>query len=128
MRTQLIHCSYHKCLTVYYVRVMICLYNRIFRFSGGYRHFDSRIDDFYRDSSKYRIASINHRALDLCRIGDCRISRFVRDPRDMVVSGYFYHKRGAENWCNMIGPTEETLRGVNGSVPERTAQDQSFSA
>ena len=128
MRTQLIHCSYHKCLTKYYVRVMVWLYNRMFRFSRGYRHFDSRIDDFYRDSCKYRIASINNRELDLSRIGDCRISRFVRDPRDMVVSGYFYHKRGAENWCNRIGLTEETLRGLNGAVPERMGKYQSFSA
>jgi len=125
--TQLIHCSYHKCLTKYYVRVMVWMYNRIFRFSKGYRHFDSRIDQFYEDLNKYRVASINNRALDLERIGDCRVSRFIRDPRDMVVSGYFYHKRGAEKWCNRRGLTEEYLGGLNGGVPEQMGEEQSFS-
>jgi hypothetical protein len=128
MKTQLIHCSYHKCLTKYYGRTMNWQYNRILRISRGYRHFDSRIDDFYRDAHNYRIASINNRAIDLCRIGDCRVSRFVRDPRDMVVSGYFYHKRGAENWCQFIGRTEDIARGVNGCIPEEIGKNQSFSA
>ena len=128
MRTQLIHCSYHKCLTVYYGRVMAWLYNRILRFGPGYRHFDSRIDDFYRDSPSYRIASINNRAIDLGRMSDFRISRFVRDPRDLVVSGYFYHKRGAEKWCNFIGPTNDDWQALNGCVPEQMRKDQSYSA
>lgn len=106
---------------------MVGLYNRILPLSKGYRHFDSRIDEFYEDLRKYRVASINNRALDLEKIGDCRVSRFVRDPRDMVVSGYFYHKRGAEKWCNRSGLTEEYLRGLNGGVPEEMGEDQSFS-
>ena len=45
-----------------------------------------------------------------------RLSLFVRDPRDLVVSGYFYHKKGS-NWCNIKTPNEDTLRTVNMSVP-----------
>jgi len=89
MRSHLIHCSYHKCLTVYYGRIMKAVFNRCLSWSSGYRHFNSHLEDFYQAFSKHRIASVNNRALDLERLGQFRISRFVRDPRDLVVSGYF---------------------------------------
>ena len=127
MRTRLNHCSYHKCMTLYYRRVMGGLYNRILRFSRGYRHFRSHLDDFYRESDRYRIASVNNHALDLDRLGDFRISRFIRDPRDLVVSGYFYHLRGAEPWCHIIGPKEEDWKDVNGNIPKGMGKNHSFS-
>ncbi|MCG8469630.1 MAG: hypothetical protein MJB57_15730, partial [Gemmatimonadetes bacterium] len=108
----LIHCSYHKCLTVYYHRVMDYLYNRILRFSHGYHHFNSRIDQFYAESPRYRVVSLNNQSLDLDRLGDCRVTRFIRDPRDLVVSGYLYHKRGAENWCNRDHVSGDDWEGV----------------
>jgi hypothetical protein len=115
---RLIHCSYHKCLTVYFGRVMNTLFNRCLPWSGGYRHYNSHLDDFYRGFAAYRVASINNRALDLARLGRFRISRFVRDPRDLVVSGYFYHRRGAEPWLTIDAPTTETWYFANGVVPE----------
>ena len=127
MRTKLIHCSYHKCLTVYYGRVMRVLYDQILRFSQGYRHFNSRIENFYRESDNYRIASVNNHAIDLEKIDHFLISRFIRDPRDLVVSGYFYHKRGAEHWSNIVGPVEEDWKVVNGCIPEQMGKDHSFS-
>ena len=128
MSVKLIHCSYHKCLTVYYSKIMRVLYNRIMRFSRGYQHFNSRINDFYQEFDNRRVASVNNHALDLNKIGDdFLISRFIRDPRDLVVSGYFYHKRGAEGWCNIIGPTDEDWREVNGWVPEQMDKDHSLS-
>lgn len=116
--THLIHCSYHKCLTVYYRRVMHAVFNRCLPWSRGYRHFNSHLDDFYRGFRARRVASINNRALDLERLGRFRISRFLRDPRDLVVSGYFYHRRGAEAWVNLEGPTAEDWYFANGCVPE----------
>jgi hypothetical protein len=114
----LIHCSYHKCLTVYFRRVMDAVFNRCLPWSGGYRHFNSHLDAFDHEFRKYRVASINNRALDLPRLGQCRISRFVRDPRDLVVSGYFYHRRGGEPWLTIESPTERDWYFANGHVPE----------
>ena len=114
----LIHCSYHKCLTVYYGRVMSALFDRCLPWSGGYRHFNSHLDDFYGGFREHRVASINNRALDLERLGRFRISRFIRDPRDLVVSGYFYHKRGAEDWVTAAAPTAADWYFANGNVPE----------
>jgi len=114
----LIHCSYHKCLTVYYGRVMKAVFNSCLPWSRGYHHFNSHLEDFYEDCSKYRITSVNNRALDLQRLGRFRISRFIRDPRDLIVSGYFYHKRGAEPWVTIESPTASEWYFANGWVPD----------
>lgn len=114
----LIHCSYHKCLTVYYKRVMHAVLNRCLPWSGGYRHFNSHLSDFYAAFEDLRIASVNNRALDLERLRPFRISRFIRDPRDLVVSGYFYHRRGAEPWTSQPAPTAEDWYFANGRLPD----------
>lgn len=103
------------------------LYNRILRFSRGYRHFHSLLEDFYLESDNYRIASVNNHALDLTKMGNCLISRFIRDPRDLVVSAYFYHKRGAETWCNIVSPSEKDWAIVNGLIPKNMGKHHSFS-
>lgn len=118
MRPHLIHCSYHKCLTVYFGRVMDAVFNRCLPWSEGYRHYNSHLEDFYRGFDAHRIASVNNRALDLERLGRFRLSRFIRDPRDLIVSGYFYHKRGAEVWVTMESPTAADWYFANGRVPE----------
>jgi hypothetical protein len=124
----LIHCSYHKCLTVYFARVVGALYEKIIRWGGGYKHCNSLLRDFYASLGDYRIISINNHMLALDRLGDFRITRFLRDPRDLVVSGYLYHKRGAEDWCNVVDPTPEDWEVVNGVIPEGLSAGQSFSA
>jgi hypothetical protein len=122
-----IHCAYHKCLTIYYSRVMRKLYNGPLRFGApGYRHFNSMIDEFYEALGRYRILSVNNHALDLDRLGDFRITRFVRDPRDLIVSGYFYHRRGAEKWCEVVGPRPERWKVVNGNIPAAMPSDRSY--
>jgi hypothetical protein len=123
---RIVHCSYHKCLTAFYGKILSTLYNRILPFTRGYRHFNSFIDEFYEESSHYRVASINNHAIDLNKVGTYRISRFMRDPRDLVVSGYFYHKRGAERWCHVKPPTPDDWRAVNGCVPDGLKADQSL--
>lgn len=114
----LIHCSYHKCLTVYYRRVMEALFNRCRPWNPGYRHYNSHLENFYENFTKNRVSSVNNRALDLERVGPCRISRFIRDPRDLIVSGYYYHRRGAEAWTRLEAPTPADWYFANGCVPE----------
>lgn len=129
MKIKLVHCSYHKCLTVYFSRVLATICNRVIRFNGGYRHFNSLIDKFYHESDAFRVSSINNHVLDLERLGDeFRVTRFIRDPRDLVVSGYLYHKRGAEPWCNIIDPIDKDWEVVNGAIPKNLGGGHSFSA
>ena len=123
----LVHCSYHKCLTAYYSKVISMVYNRIYRFSCGYHHFNSLIDDFYRGLGQLKVASVNNHRLDFEMLGDSfRLSRFVRDPRDLVISGYFYHKRGADSWCNIVNPRQEDWAIVNGCIPRSMPPNCSY--
>jgi hypothetical protein len=127
MRPHLIHCSYHKCLTVFFGRVMGAVFNRCQPWRAGYRHYNSDLDGFLGGYTRDRLSSINNRALDLEQLGQFRISRFIRDPRDLIVSGYFYHRRGAESWTTIKGPTEEDYYFANGVVPEAMrGRDLSF--
>ena len=121
-----IHCSYHKCLTSYFQKVASRLFRSSLGPAGEYRHFNSRIDEFYRDCEKYAIASVNNHVLDLNRFEDVRVTRFVRDPRDLVVSGYFYHKRAAEPWCDIVAPTQEDWAVVNGTIPDLPLGSRSY--
>lgn len=95
------------------------LFNRAWLPSKGYRHFNSHIDDFYLQLSSLSVASVNNHALNLNRLGPrYRVTRFIRDPRDLIVSGYHYHRRGAEDWCHIIDPNEHDFSIVNGAIPE----------
>ncbi|MCS4188214.1 sulfotransferase domain-containing protein [Salinibacter ruber] len=51
------------------------------------------------------------------RLEDCRVTRFERDPRDLVVSGYYYHKDASEHWTEIVAPTDADFRVVNGHAP-----------
>ncbi len=121
-----VHASYHKCLTVYFQKVLSHLTRSRFGPRGGYHHFDSRLELFYREVENYSVASVNNHAIDLERFDDVRVTRFVRDPRDLVVSGYFYHKRAAESWCRIASPKDEDWLVVNGTIPEGLSGGQSF--
>jgi hypothetical protein len=124
---RLVHCSYHKCLTVYYSRVLSATLNRWRRLSGGYKHFNSLIREFDREGGQYRIASINNHALQWDSPA-MRVSRFIRDPRDLVVSGYYYHKKGSEAWSRIVDPVARDFEVVNGRVPRGLRPGDSFAS
>ena len=121
-----VQCGYHKCLTMYFRRVSkkIAMWNNPFR--GEFRHFFHRLDEFYEDCEDYSICSVSGHCLDLDDFEDIRAVHIIRDPRDMIISGYFYHKRAGEPWCNYINPTDDDWSVVNASVPSSLPENTSF--
>ena len=117
MTVNLMHCSYHKCLTVYFSGVMKRVLGSSRDSGGGYKHFNSLLDEFYKSQDEFKVASVNNHSLDLTRYEKYRVTRFIRDPRDMVVSGYLYHRRAAESWCETIAPVDQDFAVVNGTIP-----------
>jgi hypothetical protein len=97
---------------------------------GGYRHFNSNRGAFETERHRSRVASVNNVNIDLDALGpDYRISRFVRDPRDLIVSGYHYHRRGAEPWCLEVDPDpEKWLVTSNRPVPSALRPGESVSS
>ena len=127
-RLVLLHCSYHKCMTVYTKRVLRALFNRMLFFCGGrYRHFRSNISAFYANLERCRVLSVNNCVPDLNKLGDFQMTRFIRDPRDLIVSGYFYHRRCNEKWTLIPDPRDADLRDVNGCVPLGVKPGESYS-
>ncbi len=115
-----IHAAYHKCLTMYFIRVMEkSISKSLLRRRSRYFHYESIEGWFYNNAKQYRVASTNSFAIETNRLSEeYRITRFVRDPRDLVVSGYFYHKRGAEPWFRMKNPTNKYWEPINGNLPK----------
>ncbi len=122
-----VHCGYHKCLTMYFRRIS----EKTVRFqnpvNGATRHFFHRLDEFHRDCSDYTLSSISGHCLDLNRFEDVRVVHIIRDPRDLLISGYYYHKRATEEWCTYLNPTGEDWAVVNGAVPSTLPPNTSFS-
>lgn len=98
-RPAIIHCCYHKVGTVWFLRVLReVAYHFGLSFGTG--------DDYDRIAAFEQSRSVDvfldygsHVRLDA--IGDYVGSHMIRDPRDMVVSGYFYHLWTPEPWAQL---------------------------
>ena len=121
-----VHCGLHKCLTEYTKRIYRNSCGHFLSGNGSFRHFFHRDDAFYAHGHQHRICSVSGRVLDFSRYRDIRAVRLVRDPRDLVVSSYFYHKRGAEHWCFYPDPTDTDWWMVNGKVPQGLSPGESL--
>ncbi len=126
MRPQVIHCSYHKCLTVFYGRVLRRLMLMPSPRPRGYAHFNSFVDDFRAAQPDLRVASVNNHFVDPDDHPGVRFTRFIRDPRDLIVSGYHYHRRAAEAWCEVRDPTDADFATVNGTVPSALRPGETY--
>lgn len=124
-----IHASYHKCLTMYFLKTAAATFNKTsFSIKDKYKHFESIEGLFYNTNHHYYLSSTNGFAINIDNLKqDFRITRFIRDPRDLIISGYFYHKRGAEPWFRFKNPTNQYWSAINGNIPEKIPVDISYS-
>lgn len=95
----IIHCCYHKIGTVWFGRILRDIaaeYGMSFRIGSCYqriRQFEANSDsDIFLDPG-------SHVKLD--QLPNYICSHMIRDPRDMVISGYFYHLWTTETWANL---------------------------
>jgi hypothetical protein len=121
-----VHAGYHKCLTRYSKKIYNSLCKRRFSSVNRFKHFFHRLDHFYEKCQLFDISSISGNYIDLDRFEDIRVVRVLRDPRDLIISGYFYHKRAAEPWTKLTNPTDEDWKLVRGAVPAKLPADITF--
>jgi hypothetical protein len=99
-----LHFGYHKCLTMFYVRLMK---NLSAEFGFAWEPIYDDVPAFHRAvrrTSTERVILLTDRddiAWD--ELPEYRASHFIRDPRDLVVSGYFYHLWTKEAWASDDG-------------------------
>lgn len=102
-----LHVGYHKCLTVYFKRVLECL--------GGHHNLERiRLSRYKLDKDTllelrenfpdkavvFHVDSISDEIRKKFFDG-IRCSHFIRDPRDLVISASHYHRICREKWCQM---------------------------
>ncbi len=108
----ILHFSHHKCLTGYYNMIMGQLGEE---FNFPMQHFGSNVRRFETaviNARKKGEFSLNNTSdFDLAHFPEFRGSHFIRDPRDLIVSGYHYHLSTLESWCiTQDYPWDETTR------------------
>lgn len=94
-----LHFSFHKCLTAYFgvvLRQFCCGRDWTFTHCQGDL---GLFEDMVRHGRGRRIMSFNNSLPTFADYPQFRASRFLRDPRDLVVSAYHYHLWTRETWC-----------------------------
>ncbi len=89
--------GYHKCLTNYM--------NRIFNDGEHFLEHENFVKHI-KSQNPTQIISVNNTLFKPDRkiFDGSRIVHLIRHPKDLIVSGYFYHKRGAEPWAQVPMP------------------------
>jgi hypothetical protein len=91
---KVLHLAHHKCMTAYFTQLL----ERVAAKSGKTI---VQNDEAYWPENAHVMVSWNG-AVSLKTVPhDAVISHVVRDPRDMIVSGYFYHLWCKEAWCQV---------------------------
>lgn len=85
-----IHVCHHRCMTLYFSQVFAAFARQV----GWQYH--STVNGVPPDSAELVLV---HDGSFPRGAGECRGTHIVRDPRDLIVSGYFYHLRTSETWC-----------------------------
>ena len=135
-RNEYLHAGFHKCLTVYYKRIVETL---------GSIHGLQRIKvprhelnhDSLRKLSKDRrepvvIFHVDEVTEDIRKefFNGLKGSHFIRDPRDLVISGAYYHQVCKEKWCqlelNKIIPSGRVDTLVNDYSILEPAKDETY--
>jgi hypothetical protein len=84
--------THHKVMTTYFNAVLFLL-------GFGLRRRYQRVHIEHPESGARLVLSM-HGKLDLSRLQPYRGIHVMRDPRDMIVSGYHYHKWTHEDWVH----------------------------
>ena len=90
----IIHCCYHKAGTQLFGKVLRVVSNKynlkhIVKY-GFYENHNADVDIIMYGNSNINIENINREYVG---------SHMIRDPRDVIISGYLYHLNSKEKWC-----------------------------
>jgi hypothetical protein len=102
----LLHCCHHRVGTVWFKRILSSISLRFF--IPFYQR--NRVDQEIEFPRKPFIYLDTHSLLDVSKMTDYRGTHIIRDPRDLVVSGYYYHLWTDEEWANL--KISELLKAV----------------
>lgn len=98
----IVHVTYHKCMTVYFIRVFKSIAEEMGWYFKNYEW--GELEKFMKDAKTLKrdsILMIGHRFNEVKKLPRrFKGSHIVRDPRDLLISGYRYHKWTQEYWVH----------------------------
>ena len=99
----IMHATHHKMGTVWMMRVLEAVADRY----GLTFQKSNKVGDIVDPDTQILFA--NHSQFSSEQLGDFVGSHMVRDPRDCIVSGYYYHLWTDEAWAHVPEPQYEGL-------------------
>ncbi len=94
--TLIVHCCYHKVATGFFAKIL-----RKISEEFGWKFQSCHQEDLSPETS---IFLQNHSKINLSSLPSYVGSHIIRDPRDIIISGYFYHLWCPEKWCHEKKP------------------------
>lgn len=83
------------------------------KFDFFYKHYEHDHDqlqkDFNNPLSKINVYGASSNVIGNLNIDNIRGSHFIRNPLDLLVSAYFYHKKCEEEWCVTVRPNHNWI-------------------
>ncbi|QIE43982.1 sulfotransferase domain-containing protein [Meridianimarinicoccus aquatilis] len=104
--------THHKAMTTYFNAVL-----RFFAFASAARFEKINLEQPRPDS---QIFLSNHGKFDLDAVRPYRGIHLMRDPRDMIVSGYHYHKWTYETWVHRPDENGQSYQQKLNAADRRT--------
>jgi hypothetical protein len=92
-RKLIVHCCYHKVGTAWFIRVL----SSISRYYG--LKFQSCTQDNLKRDTNIFMEYMSR--VDVTKLPDYIGSHMIRDPRDIIISAYFYHLWTKEEWAHI---------------------------
>lgn len=103
----LVHCCYHKAGTHWMKGILNRLCERHDMTLERIQHsdlFGEGYKSIRPELLEHDVLLDGHSRIDLSELPRFRGSHMIRDPRDMTVSGYFYHLWAREKWLHVAKP------------------------
>ena len=88
----MVHCCYHRVATVWFARIFRALAENF-----GWQY--QAVEQSALRPGTHLFLQPQSR-VDLARLPPYTATHIIRDPRDLVVSSYFYHMWCRERWCH----------------------------
>jgi len=106
----IIHFGYHKCMTYFFEQVFKCISTKMEWDFKNFQAFEGdQLFQHANDTSKNQMLQINTIFSDISALPKHFTgTHIIRDPRDLLVSGYNYHKWSTDSW--IVEPIPDKMR------------------
>ena len=97
----IIHCCYHKVATVFFMKIFKKIVKEL--------NWNFQVSFWGQLTTETNILLQHNSEIDFSNLPPYVGSHIIRDPRDMIISGYLYHLWSTEKWLHLPKPKYNNL-------------------